>query len=309
MITKQEFRAMGCQMLAVLDNPSPRSQARLAQVPGWFEEWEQCLSRFRNDSELVQLNQSAGMPVQVSQTLWEVLQVAIEAEKSSEGLVTPTVFHALVQAGYDRSFEILSPAQSSAPEYGMSPLPLTDVIRLDPATHSVRLPLDMGLDFGGVAKGWAAHKALRKLQAYGPALIDAGGDIAISGLQADGNPWPVSIANPFDPDADLGLLMLGKCGVATSGRDYRRWRLNGSWKHHIIDPRSGQPAETDVISATVIAPTVLEAEVAAKVSLIKGSEAGLSWLSANPNLEALLLLENGQQRYTEGFERYLWSEA
>lgn len=295
-------------MLAVLDSSSARSQSRLAQVPDWFEEWEQCLSRFRSDSELSQLNQSAGIPVQVSQTFWDVLQVAVEAEERSEGLVTPTVLHALVQAGYDRSFESLAQAKMGKGEFETAPLASTTMIRLDSSTRSIRLPLDVGLDLGGVAKGWAAHQAMRRLRNYGPALVDAGGDIAISGLQADGSSWPVSIANPFNPDSDLGLLMLGKCGVATSGRDYRRWRQNGTWQHHIIDPRSGKPAETDVISATVIAPTVMEAEVAAKVALILGSQAGISWLSANPNLAGMLLLESEQQRCTQGFERYLWSQ-
>ena len=309
MIYKHEFRAMGCQMLAVLDNPSPRSQSRLAQVPEWFEAWEQCLSRFRSDSELSLLNQSAGIPVPVSQTLWDVLQVALEAEERSGGLVTPTVLHALVQAGYDRSFETLAQAQMGLADYETAPLASMGLIKLDPSSHSIRLPLDVGLDFGGVAKGWAAQRAMHRLRAYGPALVDAGGDIAISGLQADGQPWPVSIANPFDPDADLGLLMLGKCGVATSGRDYRRWHRNGAWQHHIIDPRSGKPAQTDVVSATVIAPTVMEAEVAAKVSLILGSQAGLSWLSDDLSLEAMLLLENGEQLCTPAFERYLWSQA
>ncbi len=300
---------MGCQMLAVLESPSPRSRARLAQVPGWFEEWEQCLSRFRNDSELSQLNQSAGVPVQVSQTLWEVIQVAVEAELHSQGLVTPTVLDALIHAGYDRSFDSLAQAQMVKSVFEATPLASTKMIKLDSSNRSIRLPLDVGLDLGGVAKGWAAHQAMRKLQAYGPTLIDAGGDIAISGLQADGSPWPVSIANPFNPEDDLGLLMLGRCGVATSGRDYRRWRQNGTWQHHIIDPRSGKPAETDVISATVIAPKVLEAEVAAKAALILGSQAGISWLSAQPNLAGMLLLENGQQHFTQGFESYLWSQA
>jgi thiamine biosynthesis lipoprotein len=87
---------------------------------------------------------------------------------------------------------------------------------------------------------------------------------------------------------------LGRCGVATSGRNYRRWQRGGAWKHHIIDPRTGEPAETDVLSATVIAPTVLEAEVAAKVVLILGSREGLAWLGAKPNYAGLVVLEDGQ---------------
>ncbi|HEX7973892.1 MAG TPA: FAD:protein FMN transferase [Anaerolineales bacterium] len=178
-------------------------------------------------------------------------------------------------------------------------------VRLDPRRRSLRLPPGLRLDFGGVAKGWAAHEAARRLKLYGPALVDAGGDIAISGLQSGGQPWPVGVADPFEPDRDLDVLHLGRCGVATSGRDYRRWQQGGAWKHHIIDPRTGRPAETDLISVTVIAPDVMEAEMAAKRALILGSRAGLAWIEASPTLAALLILDDGRRLDSRRFIRYL----
>jgi thiamine biosynthesis lipoprotein len=164
----------------------------------------------------------------------------------------------------------------------------------------------LSLDFGGVAKGWAAHQAMQRLRGYGPVLVDAGGDIAISGLLSEGQPWAVGIEDPLHPDASLGTLMLGRCGVATSGRDYRRWKQGDTWKHHIIDPRSGEPAQTDILSATVIAPTVLEAEMAAKVVLILGSQTGLDWLTAHPTFAGMFVTDSGQMVYDRPFEKYLW---
>src|SRR5213596_2848667 len=102
-----EFRAMGCQMLAALDTDGPDTAPRLAQVPGWFAEWERRLSRFRDDSELMQLNRCAGRPVQVSDVLWDVVQSALQAAQRSHGLVTPTLLAELELAGYDRSFDLL----------------------------------------------------------------------------------------------------------------------------------------------------------------------------------------------------------
>ncbi|MEJ2353961.1 MAG: FAD:protein FMN transferase, partial [Anaerolineales bacterium] len=103
------------------------------------------------------------------------------------------------------------------------------------------------------------------------------------------------------------VLRLGRCGVATSGRNYRRWQRGGAWKHHIIDPRTGEPAATDVLSATVIAPTVLEAEVATKVVLILGSREGLAWLGAKPNYAGLVVLEDGQVVHGPAIDPYLIS--
>jgi thiamine biosynthesis lipoprotein len=308
MMQKIEFRAMGCQMMAALDNAGKRALQRLEQVPAWFEEWEQTLSRFRSDSELSQLNRSGGAPQIVSQTFWKVFQASLEAEKRSLGLVTPVVLEALEAAGYDRSFSEMAPDQPARRHVANQPARKLSAIRWDASSRTIQLPAGMRLDFGGIAKGWAAQLAAQRLSLYGPALVDAGGDIAISALMSDGQPWTVAIEDPFDPQSDIGLLLLGRGGVATSGKDYRRWKQSGIWKHHIIDPRSGLPAETDVLSATIVAPSVMEAEAAAKTVLILGSQAGLEWLEARPVLTGLIVLENGQRLNSRRFQQYLWSE-
>ena len=102
--------------------------------------------------------------------------------------------------------------------------------------------------------------------------------------------------------------MLGRCGVATSGRDRRRWQQDGVWRHHIIDPRTGMPAETDVLSATVIAPDLIWAEIAAKTAFILGSQAGLAWIEERPALAAVLVLEDGRGLFSTRMEGYLWKE-
>ena len=306
MIHKLEFKAMGCHMFAALDLPEDQ-HVELEQVPGWFETWEQSLSRFREMSELNQLNCSAGNPFPVSETLWDVLQEALTAERLSFGLVTPAVLDALVTAGYNRSFKELTSASSYITPDHFAPVGLLSDVLLEETNRTVCLPPDLHLDFGGVAKGWAADQATRKLSAFGPALVNAGGDIAISAPQSNGDPWPIGITDPFDSKSNLELLMIECGGVATSGRDYRRWQRDGVWKHHIIDPRTGMPALTDVLTATVIAPSAVEAEVAAKVALISGSRSGLDWLESNPSLAGMLVLEDGQRLYSQRMSEYLWS--
>lgn len=308
MIRQIDFRAMGCKMMAALDQPSARGAERLQQVPEWFEAWEQSLSRFRADSELSQLNRQAGAAVQVSPTMWDVLQAARQAELCSEGLVTPVVLEALEAAGYAESFDPMAPFPiSNRPAATHAPAMLAEV-HTEALTRTIWLPQGARLDFGGVAKGWAAQQTMKRLEHYGPALVDAGGDIAVSGSQRDGSPWPIGVADPLHPGENLAVLQVGRRGVATSGRDYRRWKLDGGWQHHIIDPRTGKPAETDVLSATVVALNVMEAEIAAKLVLILGSQAGLAWLEAQPWLAALLVLENGELMYSLRSEQYLWRE-
>lgn len=313
---KIEFRAMGCQMAAFLDNHGLPAARALDQTPADFEEWEQALSRFRPNSELNELNASAGTFHPVSPILWEVIHGALAAARWTGGLVNPCILNALEHAGYDRSFDLLRTGPSG-PENRLpsetkerppvSPDAWRD-IALDEKRRAVRLPEGVRLDLGGVGKGWAAWQAARRLSAFGPALVDAGGDIAVSGSRADGSPWPVAIADPLEMQEALGILALRECGLATSGIDYRRWLRNGFWKHHIIDPRRGEPAQTDLMSVTIVAPEALRAEAAAKAVLILGSRDGLAWLETQAEICGLLVLQDGQLIYSQGFENELWGE-
>ncbi len=305
-----EFRAMGCQMRALVDTDDAKAQAALADIPRRFEVWEQCLSRFRENSELSVLNRRPDKPVRVSETLWQVARLALRAAAQSEGLVTPTVLDVLEAAGYARSMSEPAPAAFATPL--PTPVPAAArvhdwrAVKLDPRRRTITLPRGVRLDVAGVAKGWAADRAARQLGRLWPALVDASGDIAVSGPRVDGSAWPIGIENPFGKDEDLPLLRLAHESEATSTRGYRRWLRGDKWQHHIIDPRTGAPAETDVFSSTAIAPTLAEAEVAAKVALILGGRAGLEWIDARPQLAAFLILENGDVRSSRRLKYYLW---
>ncbi|OJX39643.1 MAG: hypothetical protein BGO78_05135 [Chloroflexi bacterium 44-23] len=302
------FRAMGCQISIFLDSDSSLAKQTLAQVPIWFEEWEQILSRFRPDSELSLLNHQSGIPTAVSDTLWEVLTLAIQTEMESNGLVTPLVLPALEHAGYDRSFELIKGSDFSSAEYSGYPVGQLDELIFNLDLQMIQLPLGSGLDFGGIAKGWAAHQAAQRLAAFAPALVNAGGDIAVTDSQHDDLLWTVGIINPFQAEQDLALLEVGQCGIATSGVDFRQWHQNGVKRHHIIDPRTGLPAQTDLMSATVIAPDVMQAEMAAKVAMLMGSRAALEWFQDQPWLQSILVLTNGQIAASQPIEPSLWRE-
>lgn len=310
MVHRLNFRAMGTEILACVDVDSGQPPALLTEIPRWFEVWEQTLSRFRADSELSRLNLTVDQPVRVSDILWDVFQSARSAEEFTGGLVTPTVLDAMLEAGYDRDFASL--------EFGVQSLKTlhsakkTDVrplatVQWDAAAQSIQLPAGVHLDFGGIAKGWAAHQAMSRLREIGPALMNCGGDIAVSGPLLDESPWEIGVYKPFDREGGYAEMLFFErgCGVASSATDRRRWMQGDQIRHHIIDPRTGQPAVSDVVSATVVAPTAVEAEAGAKSILIRGSMDGLDWLEANPALAGLLILEDGQILYSQRIMEYL----
>lgn len=306
MIHRLQFRAMGTDMLVCVDNGSDQPPAQLADVPNWFADWEQTLSRFRPDSELARLYH-ADQPIQVSPVLWDVFQHALRAERDTDGLVTPTVGEAVIEAGYDRDFALMSAQMESHVHATKTLVPALTTVKWDESTRTIELSPGVQLDFGGIAKGWAAQQVVERLKIHGSVLMNCGGDIAISGSLLDGNPWEIGVYKPFERESDYAEILYfhEACGVASSATDRRRWTQSGQTRHHIIDPRTGQPAETDVIHATVVAPTAAEAEAAAKSVLIRGSENGLDWIESHPELAGLLILENGEMLYSQRIVEFL----
>ncbi|EFO80732.1 ApbE family lipoprotein [Oscillochloris trichoides DG-6] len=301
-----EFRAMGCQMLALIDNDDEAAASALQHVPEWFADWEAVLSRFRSDSEITLLNADAGFWVPLSETLWSVLQAALEAAQRSAGVVVPTILHALHAVGYTRDFAA-GPQMSAAP-IRITPAPDWRQIEVEASLRAVRLPEGVQIDLSGIAKGWAADQTVQRLAAYGPTLVDAGGDIAVSGPMASGHPWLIGVDDPFNPGTALGMLSLSAGGVATSGRDYRRWQTAEGWQHHIIDPRSGRPAQSNALTATAVAPSAQAAEVAAKLIFILG-DAGLEHVAQWPGHAGMLLRDDGSQSATPGWAGYLYQTS
>ncbi len=289
----QSFQAMGSRIFIALDIPENITDPLFDQVPQWFMDWEALLSRFLPGSELNHLNQEHNIWVPVSNVLWDVLQCARDAYAISNGLVNAAVLKAMENIGYVQDFsKIDKEAQNKDLVLENQAVFGFNKIQFKSSRQSVYLPSGCTLDLGGVAKGWAAQQAMLRLSRTAPALVNAGGDIAISNVQQSGESWSIGITDPFNPETYLQVLQVKSGGIATSGKDYHKWKVNGKWVHHILDPRTGQPAQTDLLTATILAPSVLEAETAAKTVFILGSQAGMQWLKSHSELAGLLIRDN-----------------
>jgi thiamine biosynthesis lipoprotein len=174
-----------------------------------------------------------------------------------------------------------------------------DVV-LDETDRSVYLPEGMRLGLGGIAKGYTAQQAVALLAQSGPCLVDAGGDISAGAPPAGYAGWPVAVSTPrtSQTQVDLFTLPLAHASLATSGIDHRRWQQNGRSHHHLIDPTTGQPADTDIVTATVWAETAVVAEAWATATIIQGVAAGLDGLQAR-HMPAALITQNGKLLLTQ----------
>jgi thiamine biosynthesis lipoprotein len=272
-LRREEFRAMGTTVSLLL--PENQGELGMQIVRTLFSEWEQTLSRFLPESELSQLNQHAGTPVAVSDLLYHVLATALNAAQATQGVYDPAMLDQLVQLGYDRTFDDL-PAVRFEPIIPGEPGGGWRGIRVDPIRRRVSLPAGIKLDFGGIAKGMAVDAALEQLRQNGvsPVLVNAGGDLAVLGLPPAEEHWQISI-----PGRDqFWTIPLRQGAIATSGIARRHWWQGQTLRHHLLDPRTGLPAQSDLWSVTVVTDRCEQAEVAAKVAFILGSEQGADFL-------------------------------
>jgi len=268
------FRAMGTDVGLYVDAAS--ADDAFAAAESEFHRLEAVLSRFRSDSELSRLN--AEGCVEAGPDLLRVVVLALDARERTGGRFDPTVHDAVVAAGYDRTFEEVP--RDGAP--AGAPVPAGGRVRVE----GDRISLDAGvrIDLGGIGKGYAAERAAELLATAGPCLVDAGGDIATRG-----GAWPVGVET-----ADGALtLELRDGALATSGRDRRRWRRGADELHHVIDPRTGRPAASDVLRVTVAAPDAVEAEVLATSLFLAGAERAAAEATA-ANVDAVIVSDDGR---------------
>ncbi|MGD0274259.1 MAG: FAD:protein FMN transferase [Gaiellaceae bacterium] len=277
---KHEFRAMGTDVELLLDaEDGEQTQSALRAVEEEFERLEAILSRFRPESDLSRLNREG--KIEAPPDLERVVELALEARERTGGRFDPTIYDALEQAGYDRSFEQVA---AEADGDGSEGARCGGWVTIDAETGTIELEPGFHIDLGGIGKGYAVDRAIEILAVSGPCLVNAGGDLAVRGEE----PWPVGVE-------DGPTLELTRGAIATSGRDQRHWRRDGQERHHLIDPATGRPSETDLVRVTVVASSAVEAEVLAKNLFLAGeSEA------AAAGVPALLVTADGRRRLVGG---------
>ena len=276
---RTSLRALGTTAVLVTMDPSALPAARAQLVCG-LRAFDLACSRFREDSELGVLNRSQGRPVPVGTLLWDALRVALSAAEQTGGLVDPTVGRALRLAGYDRTFMLVSRRDGRLVDVSNEVAGRYAEIELDPDAHTVLLPPGVELDLGATAKALAADciaAAAADLTGSG-VLVSLGGDIAVAGKQPDDG-WPVRVTADHRRSLETPgpTIALHSGGLATSTTTVRRWQTAGGERHHIIDPRTGQPASGPWRTVTVAASSCVEANTASTAAIVLGARA-LDWL-------------------------------
>jgi thiamine biosynthesis lipoprotein len=276
-----QFRAMGTDVTVLTLDEIPGGAGERAADR--IEQFEAKWSRFRPASEVCALNdaaRNAPARVVVSPDTFALISRAVDAWRFTGGRYDPTVLPAVIAAGYDRDFDAVR-REGAGPEGTVAPAPGAGGIVLDARLDVVELPARVALDLGGIGKGFAADLVARELVELGArgALVNMGGDLRAYGDAPEPHGWIVAVEDPLETDA-TGLLALRTGAIATSTKLRRAWERDGRALHHIIDPRTGAPADSGLASVTVVTSEAWRAEVLAKAAFLAGADDAAALLTA-----------------------------
>jgi FAD:protein FMN transferase len=290
-------RALGGSVRVIVTRPADLARAKAA-VDKVVQAIDLAASRFREDSELSRLNARPNQEVVVSPLLTQAIAAALRGARLSGGAVDPTIGSAVRLAGYDADFASV-PVDGAELKLTATSIPGWQVVQFGEASRTVRIPRGVELDLGATAKALAsdlAAAAAIKACSGGGVLVSLGGDIAVAG-DAPPEGWLIQASE--DSGAAIAeseeTISIRTGGIATSSTTVRRWMRGGAVLHHIIDPATGLPANSCWRTASVIAATCVDANIASTAAIVLGRKA-VSWLEANRLPGRLVDLEGSVDR-------------
>ena len=292
----------------------PEQQNILDKAENVIHEFENNFSRFIENNELDNFNNSKVKKLKVSKTMADLLNISKKYFLKTKGTYDPTIITSLERIGYDKNFADINfkePGETKSidvnkirQEFIIRP----KMIDLKIEGKSISRPEGFRVDFGGIGKGYIvdfiSQEIFYDVENY---WISAGGDILASGNQDKGIGFDIGVQNPAKPDDVIFYINTKgeKLGIATSGIIERGGVINNFKWHHIIDPRSGLPAVNDILSVTVISANAIKADIYAKTVLILGEKEGLNFIENEIDSACIIFVKNKETIFSKRVALYL----
>lgn len=279
----------------------------LTEARELIQKYEGLFSVNIGTSDVAKLNQAAGKTVQVSPETYELIQKSIGITKETEGLFDISIYPLVRAWGFTKE-------DYRVPEQGElgSLLEKVDAskIRLE-TDNKVTLPEGMEIDLGGIAKGYLSQKLTELFRKGGAqaAVVSLGGNVQTFGRKPDGTSFKVGITDPLDGTSLLGMIQVGEKAVITSGSYQRYFEKDGKVYHHIIDKRTGAPAQSDLKSVTVVGDDGVTADSLATALFVMGKDKAVQYAASHPEIQLVLVDTESGIWTSEGLEMEENSES
>lgn len=275
------------------------TKAALDKAEEKVAELERLWSVTDENSEIYAVNHSDGNSVSVSLETSELLGFSLDISAMTDGALDCTMYPVLTEWGFTTG-DYKIPSDENIAEL----LEKTGYqkIRLD--GRSVTVPENMQIDLGAVGKGYTGDLLAETLKENGisSALLDLGGNIQTIGKKSDGSNWKLGLRSPFD-EGTFAVLEVSDCAVITSG-GYERYFVgdDGETYWHILDPKTGKPAQSGLVSATIIGKEGRLCDALSTSVFVMGLDKAENLWRQHDDFEMVLVTENGGIYITEGIE-------
>ena len=265
---------------------------------------DELLSTGNPDSEVSRINLIAGgEKISLSETVSYLMKRSLEANEMSGGAFNPLIYPVMRAWGFtDENYQVPDK------ELLNSLRDVTDISMLEYDEESGSLSFKMDgieIDFGGIAKGYTSERVIQILKENGveSAVVSLGGNVQTLGVKPDGSMWKIAIRDPEDASGYIGVLRTEDKAVITSGGYERFFEEDGKVYHHIIDPETFFPADSGIISSTVISDDAALADALSTAVFVMGVEkASQMWQEHRDSFDLIMLADDGQLYITEGIK-------
>ena len=277
----------------------------IAQVVEEITEMDNTLDPAVRNSEAFKINNAHGSPTQVSEGILTMLKKAKELYDDTEGALDLSTYPLSQLWGFiDLDVENHEEGNVPTEEQIQEKRELLGFDSLTIEDQSVSLPSGTEISFGAVAKGYASDTAVETLRSNGikSAIVSLGGNVQTLGeTKPDGSFWNVAVQDPNDPSGYLGLLEAGETAIITSGSYERYFEKDGVRYHHILDPKTGKPADNGLVSVTIVCSSGLTADALSTAMFVLGPDkASDYWRAHADEFQMILVTTDNQVLYTSG---------
>lgn len=247
-----------------------------------------------SNGDVASINSNAGSYVEVSEETHDLISYSLDMSKKTDGNFNIAILPLMELWGFTTS-DYKVPSKESISET-LSHIDLNNIVIED---GKVKIDSDMGIDLGGIAKGYITDKAINVLKENGisSAIINAGGNVATLGVKEDGSEYNIAVQDPRNESNYFALMNLSNKSAVTSGAYQRNFEEDGVIYHHIMDPKTGYPADSDISSITIISDDGKKADVYSTSLYIMGIDKAIEFYNNNKDFDFVIINQDYNEIY------------
>lgn len=302
-VTDTEFYLDTFCTITIQGAGEEKAEAAIEAAFDCCKKYDNLLSQTKPGSDIYHINESEGKAVKVSEETYRLIEAAIHYAEISDGMFDFTIGAVTALWDFKQQEQPQLPKQRAL-QAALKTVGYQNVHLMSGERIQLKNP-GTQLNLGGMAKGYIADRVIEVLRQQGieSAVVNLGGNVAVLGGNVDGEPWKIGIERPYSDRTEiLGSVEAADCNLVTSGIYERKFEKDGKLYHHILNPETGYPMETELDQVTVTGPTGrgMDCDAYSTICMMLGLEKGMELINHTEGLEAVFVSKDGTVETTEG---------